>query len=209
MRAALPRPHAPRSGACSGRGAPGSRSAWRSARCSRRTPAWRARATPGGAPAPPRAAAPPSPCCESRSRSPRESALRDRARGQGISTRAAVHASGCGHSEALPRAVASPHWVSIGLLLHRPNCSCSGWGNAIAASIQTQWGNATAQQGSMTLVAASLGVCSQPHILFAKAARVSHTGEFKQNPQLFHNFSHRILEFNDDLPQKRLLRQQP
>ncbi len=31
-----------------------------------------------------------------------------------------------------------------------------------AASIQTQWGDATARRGSMTLVAASLGVCSQP-----------------------------------------------
>ncbi len=56
----------------------------------------------------------------------------------------------------------SSHWVCIGLHLHHPNCSQSGWGNATAASIQSQWGNATAQWGSTTLVAASLGVCSQP-----------------------------------------------
>ncbi len=34
-------------------------------------------------------------------------------------------------------------------------CSGSSWGNATAASIQTQWGDATARQGSTTLVAAS------------------------------------------------------
>ena len=64
------------------------------------------------------------------------------------------------------RAVALPHWVSIGLLLHHPNCSQSGWGDATVASIQTQWGDATARRGR-TLVAASLGVCSQPECPFA------------------------------------------
>ena len=59
-------------------------------------------------------------------------------------------------------AVVSPHWVCIGLLLHRPYHSRSSWGNATATSIQTQWGNATARWGSTTLVAASLGMCSQP-----------------------------------------------
>ncbi len=68
-------------------------------------------------------------------------------------------------------AVASPHWVSIGLLLHCPNHSQSSWGDVTAASIQTQWGDATTQWGSTTLVAASLGVCSQPHIEFLTAER--------------------------------------
>ncbi len=42
------------------------------------------------------------------------------------------------------------------------SCSQSGWGDANVAFIQTQWGDATAPRGSTTLVAASLGVCSQP-----------------------------------------------
>ena len=41
-----------------------------------------------------------------------------------------------------PRAVASPHWVSIGLLLCRPNRSQSGWGNATAAPMYTQYDGA-------------------------------------------------------------------
>ena len=53
---------------------------------------------------------------------------------------------GCGHTECcivLPRrAVALPRWVAS---------TAPG-----AASIQTQWGDATARQGSTTLVAASL-----------------------------------------------------
>ncbi len=59
----------------------------------------------------------------------------------------------------LPRhAVASPHWVCIGLYLLHPNHS----GSTTAASIETQWGDATARRGSTTLVPASLRVCSQP-----------------------------------------------
>ncbi len=50
------------------------------------------------------------------------------------------------------RAVASPHWVSIGLLLRCPNYSQSSWGDATVASIQTLCGDATARRGSTTLV---------------------------------------------------------
>ncbi len=42
------------------------------------------------------------------------------------------------------RTVALPHWISVGLLLCRPNCSQRGWGHTTAASIQTQWCDATA-----------------------------------------------------------------
>ncbi len=42
------------------------------------------------------------------------------------------------------------------------DCSGSSWGDATAESIQTQWCDATEGRGSTTLVAASLGVCSQP-----------------------------------------------
>ena len=42
----------PRSGALTGRVARGSRSVWRSARCSRRTLSWRERGTRGAGPAP-------------------------------------------------------------------------------------------------------------------------------------------------------------
>ncbi len=61
-------------------------------------------------------------------------------------------------------AVASPHWVSIGLLLHGPICSQTGWGDATAASIQTQWCDATTRRGSTMLVAASLVVRSKTNI---------------------------------------------
>ncbi len=78
-----------------------------------------------------------------------------------------IRASGCGHTDALRRAAASPHWVSIGLLLYHPNCSGSGWGDATAAFIQTQWGDATARRGSTLhgcCVAASVFPASPFHL---------------------------------------------
>ncbi len=58
---------------------------------------------------------------------------------------------------------AAPSCCGITPLGH-PNRSRSSWGNVTAASIQTPWGDVTARRGSTTLVAASLGVCSQPHV---------------------------------------------
>ncbi len=76
----------------------------------------------------------------------------------------ALHPRGCGHTEALRRAVAScccvallgQHWAAFA----SPQPLQLGQQNSTLH--KTQWGDATAQRNSTTLVAASLGRCSQP-----------------------------------------------
>ena len=76
----------------------------------------------------------------------------------------------CGSHEGAKRCV---------VLLRRPNCSQSGWGDTTAASVQTQWGDATARWGSTTLVAASLGVCPQPERISHQAVDILHISHFR------------------------------